>query len=54
MTYGGPGSTSVVAFLAYATAFGQFALGRGSAIATVLTFLTVCISYAYLCARGAE
>jgi multiple sugar transport system permease protein len=55
MTYGGPGgSTTVVAFLAYATAFGEFALGRGSAIATVLTFLTVCISYFYLRVRGTE
>ena len=55
MTYGGPGgSTTVVAFLAYATAFGEFALGRGSAIATVLTVLTVCISFLYLRLRGAE
>lgn len=55
MTYGGPGgSTTVIAFLAYEAAFGEFSLGRGSAVATVLTVITVFISYAYLRARGAE
>jgi multiple sugar transport system permease protein len=55
MTYGGPAnSTTVVAFQAYYTAFGEFLFGKASAIATILTLITAAISYLYLRQRGAE
>ena len=55
MTFGGPAdSTKVIAFHAYHTAFAEYAFGRASAIATLLTLITAVISYFYLRARGAE
>lgn len=55
MTFGGPAnSTKVIAFHAYHTAFAEYALGRASSIATILTLITAVISYFYLRARGTE
>lgn len=55
MTFGGPAdSTKVIAFHAYHTAFAEYAFGRASAIATLLTLITAVISYYYLRVRGTE
>jgi multiple sugar transport system permease protein len=55
MTFGGPAnSTKVIAFHAYHTAFAEYAFGRASAIAVVLTIITAVICWLYLKARGPE
>ncbi len=55
MTYGGPAnSTKVIAFHAYHTAFAEYAFGRASAIAVILTIVTALICWAYLKARGPD
>lgn len=55
MTFGGPAnSTKVIAFHAYHTAFAEYAFGRASAIAVVLTIITAIICWLYLKARGPE
>jgi multiple sugar transport system permease protein len=48
MTQGGPGnSTEVLSMLAYKTAFGALDVGRGAAVATVVTVMVLILSLFY-------